>query len=82
MKYDFKIGQLVTPIVKGEEYELGNHERVVGKYYEITNIDTFERSVKLAGERCGWLKFEDVKIKIEKENYNYLKKLLKKLNIK
>lgn len=88
MKYDFKIGQLVTPTVESKGYELGDHGRMVGRYYEIVDIDSYSENVKLAGKADnGWLNFKDVKIKfeqtkIEKEDYNYLKKLLKKLNIK
>lgn len=78
----FKIGDFVTPLVKSKGYILGDHERQAGKYYEIVKIDNGRTQVKLEGNYAGWLNVGDVKLRKEKpENYSYLTKLLKKLNI-
>ncbi|MEK6884547.1 MAG: hypothetical protein AABY22_33250 [Nanoarchaeota archaeon] len=87
MTTEFKIGEFVTPLVKSKKYELGEHRREVGEYYEIKSINQHNNWIRLADntstdDGIGWMRFEDVKRKEErKENYAYLVKLFKKLGI-
>jgi hypothetical protein len=86
MKRQLQIGDMVTPLVPGPGYCLGDHCREMGVYYMIDRIHHSQNHVLLEGPYAGWLKAEDValesKIPKKKENYNYLIPILKKHKIK